>query len=476
MASARTPTNWIVELRGIIRQAPDVGGHAERRIAGRVSGLLGLICLILLLVPAGPAAGSAIPITVHPDLPEISLSTGPQKVVLRAEPPGDMDPATARYRWTLHGPGRLVGPTDGPEVDYLPPAELPGSSAEVTITVSLGEPEESSRTGSQTLRLVAPDDQTAAGEASEPEDPAEAGPRRRSPSPDGDDPFSAYRAVLDETPDDPAARQGLARLMDRTAREAASAFARADYETARRGYEAALTVAEYRRRRLDDPAMAEPVGRFRGRLREIDSITRPLSEILAQAEARFREGRFTGPGTDNALAQYENVLRLDPAHPTARQRLGQMLKRSKTQGDRALSAGDPEGAVHHYEAYTAIAETAFGLPDPPDVADNRMAVEKQLTEARHAVRIQRLESLKARFAHHLTSYEALKARENAGEAVNAEIIRTLDQIIETLKGLQTIYRDLSAAGPDVSDKLERLHRTRVRLEREQGIRVERMEE
>ncbi len=475
MATERTPTNWIVELRGLIRQAPDGGGHAETRRARLFPGLFGLICLALLLAPVGLSAESGIPISVHPDLPEISLTTGPQKLMLRAEIPEEASP-TARFRWSLRGPGRLVGSTDGPEVAYVPPAELPGPSAEVTITVSLDGSGERSRTGSQIIVLVAPDSEPAAGEAPETADLAETASRRRSLSPDGDDPFSAYRAVLDATPEDPAARQGLDRLMDRTAREADAAFARADYETARRGYDIALAVAEYRRRRLDDSGMADPVDRFRERLREIEALTRPLSEILARAEARFREGRFIGPGTDNALTQYENVLRIDPAHATARQRLGQMLKRSKTLGDRALSGGDPEGAVHHYEAYTEIAETAFGLPDPPAVADDRLEVDGRLTEARHAVRIQRLESLKARFAHHLTSYEALKARENAGKSVNAEITRTLDQIIETLAGLQNIYRDLSTAGPDVSDKLERLRQTRVRLEREREIRLERMGE
>lgn len=472
MATARTPTNRIVELRGLIRQAPDGGGHAETRRAGLLPGLFGLICLALLLAPVGLSAESGIPISVHPDLPEISLTTGPQKLMLRAEIPEEASP-TARFRWSLHGPGRLVGSTDGPEVAYVPPAELPGPSAEVTITVSLDGAGDRSRTGSQTIVLVGPDSDPAIGDGA---DPVDTGPGRRSPSPDGDDSFSAYRAVLDETPDDPSARRGLDRLMDRTAREADAAFVRADYKTARRGYEAALAMAEYRRRRLDDSGMADPVDRFRERLREIEALTRPLSEILARAEARFREGRFIGPGTDNALTQFTNVLRIDPDHPTARRRLGQMLKRSKTLGDRALSAGDPEGAVHHYEAYIEIAETAFGPTDPPAVADDRLEVDGRLAEARHAVRIQRLESLKARFAHHLTSYEALKARENAGESVNAEITRTLDQIIETLAGLQNIYRDLSTAGPDVSDKLERLRQTRVRLEREREIRLERMGE
>lgn len=88
-------------------------------------------------------------------------------------------------------------------------------------------------------------------------------------------------------------------------------------------------------------------------------------QALAQGEADLRANRITGPGTDNALAQFKAALAADPDNDRAKAGLGQVAAALIMQANAALDAGD------HPQAKSLLDEAATLAPQSSDLAAAR---------------------------------------------------------------------------------------------------------
>lgn len=86
-----------------------------------------------------------------------------------------------------------------------------------------------------------------------------------------------------------------------------------------------------------------------------------LKQQLAQGEADLHAGKFTGSGDDNALAQFQSVLAVEPNNAQARAGLGQVAQALVVQANAAMDAGHPDDAKPLLDAAGKLAPKSADL-------------------------------------------------------------------------------------------------------------------
>lgn len=145
---------------------------------------------------------------------------------------------------------------------------------------------------------------------------------------DGDDGAAAlYRRALATDPGNAVARHGLDRIGDALAQQARAALAQGD----RAG---ATQIADRLTALLPNYG---DLPSLRAALAQAERDAQAAQDKrLADGEAFLRAGRFSGEGDDNALAQFNAVLAVDPGNARARAGLGQVAQALIVQASAAL--------------------------------------------------------------------------------------------------------------------------------------------
>jgi tetratricopeptide (TPR) repeat protein len=161
-----------------------------------------------------------------------------------------------------------------------------------------------------------------------------------------------YQQVLKVDPDNAVARHGLEQAGNQLAAHARDALQQGDIDTA------AALIAEMGKRvphNGDLPAL-------RARLSQARQATAAaIKTHLARGHKDLHAGRFTS-GDDNALDQFQSVLKLDPGNQAAHAGLGQVAQALVVQADAAMASDDPA------QAQTLLAQAGKLAPKSSDVA------------------------------------------------------------------------------------------------------------
>lgn len=95
-----------------------------------------------------------------------------------------------------------------------------------------------------------------------------------------------------------------------------------------------------------------------------------IAELLAAADRYFEQRRLTTPADGNAFDLYQDVLRRDPEHSYARQKIADMARIYKRWAEQAEERGDAETARMYEERYRFVApEAPAGIPGDQSGAD-----------------------------------------------------------------------------------------------------------
>lgn len=145
---------------------------------------------------------------------------------------------------------------------------------------------------------------------------------------DGDDGAAAlYRRALATDPGNVVARHGLDQVGDALAQQARAALAKGDRATAG---QIADRLTALLPNYGDLPSL-------RAALAQADRDAQAAQDKrLADGEAFLRAGRFTGEGEDNALAQFNAVLAVEPDNARAKAGLGQVAQALIVQASAAI--------------------------------------------------------------------------------------------------------------------------------------------
>ena len=95
----------------------------------------------------------------------------------------------------------------------------------------------------------------------------------------------------------------------------------------------------------------------------ISEVEQQLAQLLEQGEAYFERQWYTTPEDSNAFDVYREVLKLDPDHELALQRIQQMLDFYQFQAARAEEQGKRQKALRYYRRYLKIAPNDDGIWD-----------------------------------------------------------------------------------------------------------------
>ena len=173
--------------------------------------------------------------------------------------------------------------------------------------------------------------------------------------PDDGSALARYRRVLEIDGDNAQARAGLRRIGAVVRDRALAAVERGDKEEAQR-YTTLLHELPHA-----DAEMAQ--------LEERLVVLNEVMPLLARAAALLREGRESGPGKDNALAVYHQVIALDPGNRLADEGLAQIERR---QLDQALDAAARDDFGR---ADSLLADAATIRPGSQALLETRARVE-----------------------------------------------------------------------------------------------------
>ncbi|HEX7338410.1 MAG TPA: hypothetical protein VF271_00580 [Rhodanobacteraceae bacterium] len=175
-----------------------------------------------------------------------------------------------------------------------------------------------------------------------------------------------YHEVLAVDPDNLVARHGLDRAGDALAAQARKAMQDGDVDTA------AATVDELARllpRDGDLPTLRAGLAQAR------QAVAQAVATHLAQGQADLHQGKFTGNGNDNALAEFQQVLKLDAGNQQAQAGLRQVARALVLRANAALDTGDAamaRGLIAQAEKLdpksAELAVARARLPEPPVAA------------------------------------------------------------------------------------------------------------
>lgn len=165
-----------------------------------------------------------------------------------------------------------------------------------------------------------------------------------------------YHQALEVNPDSAVARHGLDRAGDALAEQARDAVQAGDLDKA-----AALvdTLGKLLPHDGDLPGL-------RARLSQARQAGRgTLASHLKAGQADLRKGRFTGHGDDNALHEFQIVLKRDPGNAEAQAGLRQVAQALVLRANAAIDGGDAT------QARTLLDQAAGLTPKSPAVAAAR---------------------------------------------------------------------------------------------------------
>lgn len=139
-----------------------------------------------------------------------------------------------------------------------------------------------------------------------------------------------YLSVLESEPDNQAARDGVARVVEALQLRVETALAERRYADAARPMPMLLKL------RGEDPAIQT--------LQQRVDAGRELDALLAEAQRLQQAGHLLEPAGDNAAAVFRRVLERDPAEPTALDGLLRLEAQLVAQATAAAEAGDYEAS------------------------------------------------------------------------------------------------------------------------------------
>ncbi len=170
---------------------------------------------------------------------------------------------------------------------------------------------------------------------------------------DGDAAIPLYLAILQQAPDDAAAKAGLQRALDALLASGDEALANADDDIAalRRAHEIAAVA------RTTHPGDAK----VQAYLARIDTADR-LWELNRQAEEDLRADRLGEQG-DGALPKLRNALRLRPGQPRAMQGLAAVESGLIRRAEQASAQGDFKTANNWMAVAATIRPGSQTIPD-----------------------------------------------------------------------------------------------------------------
>ncbi len=213
---------------------------------------------------------------------------------------------------------------------------------------------------------------------------------------DGDEGAAAlYRQALQAEPDNAVARHGLDKVGDALAAQARTALSdgKLDHADDLIGRIASL-MPTYG----DLPALRAALSQARQKTRAA------VDGHLSKADEALRAGKVSGPGDDNALAQYQAVLQIDPGNVKAKAGLGQVAQALLLRASASIDATD------FGDASQLIDQAAKLAPHSADLAAARSRLQAAQAQAAQAAASHLDPQQKARVAKLLTRAQAaLKA-------------------------------------------------------------------
>lgn len=162
-----------------------------------------------------------------------------------------------------------------------------------------------------------------------------------------------YHEVLETAPDNAVARHGLEQAGDVLASRARDALRQGDVDTAS---SLIAELAKYLPRSGDLPALRADLSQAK------QTAAAALAAHLDKGQQELHEGQFTGPDDDNALAQFQAALKIDPDNADAKAGLRQVAQALVLRANAAMDAGDAAQAA-------TLLDKADGLaPQSADLA------------------------------------------------------------------------------------------------------------
>jgi tetratricopeptide (TPR) repeat protein len=162
-----------------------------------------------------------------------------------------------------------------------------------------------------------------------------------------------YHDVLETAPDNAVARHGLEQAGDVLASRVRDALHQGDIDTAS---SLIAELAKFLPRSGDLPALRADLSQAK------QAAVAALKTHLDQGQQDLHAGRFTGPGDDNALAQFQAALKIDQDNADARAGLRQVAQALILRANAAMDADDADQAA-------SLLDKADGLaPQSADLA------------------------------------------------------------------------------------------------------------
>lgn len=107
-------------------------------------------------------------------------------------------------------------------------------------------------------------------------------------------------------------------------------------------------------------------------------IQTSFEQQLKKADAYFTRRQYTTPKHDNAFEIYQDILREDPSHAHAKEKIGQMAAIYKKWGDNAYQQKKYSKAESYYQRYVLVARYMFHTLGDETVKQEIEEVEKRI--------------------------------------------------------------------------------------------------
>lgn len=204
-----------------------------------------------------------------------------------------------------------------------------------------------------------------------------------------------YRQALQAEPDNAVARHGLDKVGDALASQARTALGNGKLDQAD---DLIGQIASLMPTYGDLPALRAALSQARQKNQAA------VEDHLQKADDALRAGKVSGPGDDNALAQYQAALQVDPGNVKAKAGLGQVAQALLLRASASIDAAD------YNDASQLIDQAAKLAPHSADLAAVRSRLQAVQAQAAQAAAAHLNPQQKARVASLLARAQAaLKA-------------------------------------------------------------------
>lgn len=244
------------------------------------------------------------------------------------------------------------------------------------------------------------------------------------------------------------------------------AFERGDHRGAEAHYERYQTILE----RIDSALAGtrsikghSEVGRRLALLRNID-------QWLERGDAAVRS-KPDASEENTGFYDYLRVIEVHPENRVARKKIEQFMKNLEKQGDAAEKNGKFAAARSAYRRYLTLSEALekMGAPfwhgDAASVRSSLEFLDKRLWTAS-------LADAEAALRRNLNRYSRLMVEEIRNRNVASEMAAVIEEMIETLQGIEALYNAPLDDRPVSAQSISRVRRLRAELEIEGHVRRE----